>query len=83
MTKGKKKFQVVSGELNREVLVSVMGTNHITYFMFMATATLETFCKSLDTNGLMALKIIAKVCDFCLINDANFWLCKRFTTYHE
>lgn len=53
-----KKFQVVSGESNVEVLVSVKGTHHIAYFMFLVTVSLETFCKSLDTNGLMAVKII-------------------------
>lgn len=59
MTKSKKVSSSIWG-IKHKVLVSVKGTNHIAYFMF-PVVLLDTFCKSLGTNGLMDLKIVSKV----------------------
>lgn len=60
MTKGKK-VSSSSWGIKHKVLVSVKGTNHIAYFMFPVVVLLDTFCKSLGTNGLTDLKITSKV----------------------
>lgn len=59
MTKSKKVSSSIWG-IKHKVLVGVKGTNHIAYFMF-PVVLLDTFCKSLGTNGLMDLKIVSKV----------------------